>query len=330
MSHPGLARTALKRGALLAAANWQVVAIQSAADTTFKLLLAVPVVGGGVLVATLLGSDLRELLSADLRHALFGVAGALASRPLALVSYLLGLGLVLAGGAGLMILVKGGTVGVLVLADARAGPVERSPLRVAAVRRAMLFSVEAFTEAAARLFRRYVLLGALLTVTYVTLAGLCLAVAYGLYAMGGGRPLLLGTVVALGAGLFVSSITVANVIYLLTQIIVAVNDSRVRHGLGEMIRFVRSEFWKLFRVFGVTVLLLLLATLLSVAASWGFYLIAYMPLAGLIVLPLQLGAWLIRNLLFQYLGLTALSAYLFLYRARAAGGTSAVVVSSSR
>ena len=40
MTHPGKARTALKRGSLIAAANWQVVAIQSVADTTFKLLLA--------------------------------------------------------------------------------------------------------------------------------------------------------------------------------------------------------------------------------------------------------------------------------------------------
>jgi hypothetical protein len=54
-----------------------------------------------------------------------------------------------------------------------------------------------------------------------------------------------------------------------------------------------------------------------VVATWGFYLIAYAPLAGLVVLPLQLGAWLLRNLVFQYLGLTALSAYLSLYRSSA-------------
>ena len=68
------------------------------------------------------------------------------------------------------------------------------------------------------------------------------------------------------------------------------------------------------RVFLVTVLLLVAATALSIAAAWGFYLIAYVPLAGIIVLPLQLGAWLLRSLLFQYLGLTALGAYLSLYR----------------
>jgi len=36
---------------------------------------------------------------------------------------------------------------------------------------------------------------------------------------------------------------------------------------------------------------------------------------GLAVLPLQLAAWLARGLVFQYLGLTASTAYVRLYRA---------------
>jgi hypothetical protein len=314
MTHPGKARTALKRGSLIAAANWQVVAVQSVADTTFKLLLAVPIGGGVVLVTTLLGRDLGEVLSGDLREALFGVAGTLAARPLALASYLFGFLLVLAAGAGLMFLVKGGSVRVLVLGDRIAGPVERPPLRLAGFRRAMRFSIETFTDGAERYFRRYILLGLLLTLVYTVVAALSLVTAWSLYRLGGDRPLLLGSVAALGITLFAALITIVNVLYLLAQIIVAVRESTVRAAIGEEGRFLRGEFWKLSRVFGVTVLLLILATLLSVAATWGFYLIAYVPLAGLIVLPLQLGAWLLRNLVFQYLGLTALSAYLSLYR----------------
>jgi hypothetical protein len=315
MTQPGKARTALKRGSLVAAANWQVVAIQSVADTTFKLLLAVPIVGGAFLVTTLLGRDFGEVLAGDLRQVLFGVAGTLVARPLALVSYLFGFLLVLAGGAGLLFLVKGGTVSVLALADRVAGPVERPPLRMAAFRRAMQFSIESFTGGAARLFRRYLFLGILLTIVYGIAAGLSLLSAYGLYRLGGDRPLLLGSVAALGITLFLALVTIVNVLYLMAQIVVAVRDGTVRAAVGEVGRFLRGEFWKVSRVFGVTVLLLLLATVLSVAATWGFYLIAYVPLAGLIVLPLQLGAWLLRNLVFQYLGLTALSAYLSLYRA---------------
>jgi hypothetical protein len=317
MTHRGKARTALKRGSLIAAANWQVVAIQSVADTTFKLLLAVPIVGGGVLVTALLGRDLGDVMAGDLRRVLLGVAETLMARPLALASYLFGFAVVLAGGAALMFLVKGGTVGVLVLADRCAGPVERPPLRVAGFRRATLFSIDAFTTASASLFRRYLLLGVVLAVVYALTAALCGGIAYGLYALGGERPLLLGSVVAVGVSLFVGLVTLLNVFYLLAQVVVAVNDSPVGAAIRDVGRFVRGEFWRLSRVFGVTVLLLVLATVLSVVATWGFYLVAYAPLAGLVVLPLQLGAWLLRNLVFQYLGLTALSAYLSLYRSSA-------------
>ena len=124
--------------------------------------------------------------------------------------------------------------------------------------------------------------------------------------------------------------TIVNVLYLLVQIAVAVREGTVRSAIAEVSRFLRGEFWKLSRVFGVTVLLLVLATILSVAATWGFYLIAYVPLAGLVVLPLQLGAWLLRNLVFQYLGLTALSAYLSLYRSFAGDAPTEGVAPTSR
>jgi hypothetical protein len=330
MMHPGTARRALKRGALIAAANWQVVVIQSVADTTFKLLLAVPIVGGGFLVTMLLGRDLRDVLSGDLREMLFGVSSTLAAHPLALASYLLGFLLVLGGGGVLMFLVKGGTVSVIASADRAAGSVERPPLRVAGLRRAMAFSIETFTGGAARLFRRYVLLGAVLGVVYALAAAVCLLVAFGLYRMGGDRPLLLGSVAALGIVVFVALVTVVNVVYLLVQVIVAVDDCGVGAGLRGAARFIGRELRKLSRVFGVTVLLLLLATLLSVVATWGFYLIAYVPIAGLIVLPLQLGAWLLRNLVFQYVGLTALSAYLSLYRVFSGDGSQSSDVSFPR
>lgn len=314
MMHPGKARTALKRGALLAAANWQIVLIQAVAETTFKLLLAVPVFGGALLVALLLDRDLSELLAGDLREILFGVAAILAAHPLALAAYLAGFLLVLAGGAALTFLVKGGTVSLLVSADREGGPVERPPIRLAAFRRAMCFSIERFSDGCARLFRRYFRLGLVLAVVYVLVAGFCILLGYGLYRLGGARPILVGSVVAVAVTLFIALITIVNVLYLLAQVAIAVSDGGVGAAMAEVWRFLRGDFWKVARVFGVTILLLVLATVLSLAATWGFYLIAYVPLAGIIVLPLQLAAWLLRNLVFQYLGLTALAAYLSLYR----------------
>src|SRR5947207_2643297 len=85
----------LKRGALLAAANWQTVAIQFVAETTFQVLLAVPIVGAAVLVAVLLGGDLGELLQGSLRQIFTTIAGALLSEPLALVAFVAALAAVL-------------------------------------------------------------------------------------------------------------------------------------------------------------------------------------------------------------------------------------------
>jgi hypothetical protein len=315
MTHSGKARTALKRGSLIAAANWQVVAIQSVAETTFKMLVAVPIVGGALLVTLLLDRDISDILSGNLRDSLLGVAETLSRHPLALTVYLAGFLVVAAGGAMLMFLVKGGTVSVLVRADRLAGPIHEPPLRLAAFRRGMQFSIEGFTKGASRLFRRYLALGVLLTAVYTLVAALCLLLAYGLYSLAGSRAVLLGSVAALAVTLFVAMTTVVNVAYLLAQIAVAVRDTGAGRAVREVPRFVRGEFWKVMRVFLVTVMLLVTATLLSIAATWGFYLIAYVPLAGIIVLPLQFGAWLLRSLVFQYLGLTALGAYLSLYRA---------------
>jgi hypothetical protein len=243
----------------------------------------------------------------------------------ALVAYLSGFLVVLAGGGALMFLVKGGTVAVLAGADLAAGSIERPPLRVAGFRRGMQFSIETFLQGSARLFRRYLALGVLLTVAYLLVGTLSLLTAYGLYRLGGERPLLLGSVAAFALTLFVALMTVVNVLYLLTQIVTAVRDTSVGAAAAEVGRFLAGEFWKITRVFFVTVLLLILATALSIAATWGFYLIAYVPIAGIVVLPLQLGAWLLRALVFQYLGLTALCAYLSLYRSFAGEPREAAV-----
>ena len=118
----------LKRGALLAAANWPVIAIQFVAQTTFQVLLAVPIVGAGILVATLAGGDLAELLRGSLRDMFTTIAGTLTSEPVALVAFMTAFSIVLLGGSMLMFLVKGGTVEVLLTAEAAVGPIELEPL----------------------------------------------------------------------------------------------------------------------------------------------------------------------------------------------------------
>ena len=54
-------KLALKRGALITAANWEVVVIQFIADSVFKALLTVPVIGAAFLFALIVGSSVPDV-----------------------------------------------------------------------------------------------------------------------------------------------------------------------------------------------------------------------------------------------------------------------------
>jgi hypothetical protein len=55
----------LKRGALVAAANWPIVLVQFVADTLFNALLMVPIAGGVLLVMLLVGAEPADLLALE-------------------------------------------------------------------------------------------------------------------------------------------------------------------------------------------------------------------------------------------------------------------------
>jgi hypothetical protein len=314
-------KAALKRGALLTAANWQVVIAQFVTDTTFKLLLAVPILGGVFLVVVLVGGDAGELVSGDLRVTLPAIARALYHEPFALGGFFVALGVVLAGGSSLMFLVKGGTVAVLVQADRTAGTIERAAVTLRGLRRAVAFSLETFTGGCSRLFRRYLRIGLLLTGVYAISAGLYLIVLLGAFSLVSDTPLLLGwTFIALlGSSALIAWITIVNLLYLLTQIVAAADDVSVREAMRRVIAFLRADLREVTGVFGVVLLLVVIGTAVSLLATAAFGLIAFVPLVWLVALPLQAAAWIVRGLVFQYLGLTALTAYLKLYRASGVG-----------
>jgi len=316
----------LKRGALLAAANWPTVAIQFVAGTTFQVLLAVPVIGAAILVAVLLGADLAELLQGSIRDIFTTIASTLTSEPVAFVAFIAAFAVVLLGGSVLMFLVKGGIIDVLVAGHEGAGPIEHEPVTLASLRGAARFTIPRFTAGCARMFRRYLTLGLALMVVYGISGAAYLAfVLYG-YRTAGGRFLVIGWtfIAALSAALLVAWITVVNLLYLLTQIAMAVDGSGVADAVGAVFRFIRAEFRDLIGVFGVVFAMVVAATLASALAWSGVGLIAFVPLVGLAVFPLQIAALLVRGLVFEYLGLTALGAYVTLYVGHAARRTEAV------
>jgi hypothetical protein len=105
--------------------------------------------------------------------------------------------------------------------------------------------------------------------------------------------------------------------------VIAVEDCGVRTAIGRLGRFLRARGRDVAAVFLVVLALVVVATAASLLATTGLGLISFVPLIGLAVFPLQAVAWLVRGLVFQYLGLTALGAYLALYRESAAGAAAA-------
>ncbi len=306
----------LKRGALLAVANWQAVAIQFFAETTFQVLLAVPIFGAALLVAVAVGTDLGELLQGSLRDIATNIARALTAEPIALGSFLTAFGIALAGGSALTCLVKGGTLDVLLASHESSGPIEREPVTYESLHGAARFSLPRFMSGCVRLFRRYVALGLVLMGVYALSAAFYLAsVVYGYRAAEGVVNVIGWTVIAAFATvILILWITLVNLVYLLVQIAMAADGLGLSDAFQAVGRFVRAEFSALARMFLIVLALVVGATLVSALAWSGVGLIAFVPLVGLAVFPLQVIALLIRGLAFEYIGLAAAGAYLTLYR----------------
>lgn len=300
----------LKRGALVTAANWHVVLVQFVADALFKTLLAVPVVGGMFLAVLLIGADASELLALPLSEIVPTMASVLLAQPAALAAFLAAVALVIMGGSLLMFLVKGGTVSVLVAAERSAGAIEHPPLRLPAFHRATQFSLERFTGGAVQLFARYTALGVGLMLIYMasTLASLAFVFG-GPDATGDWR-----LVAAAASVVLVAWITVVNFFYLLFQIAVAADDCSVQQAVGRVARLLRTETRTVTLIFLSTLGLVVLTTAASILATAALGLIAFVPLVGLAALPLQLIAWLMRGVVFQFIALTAVVAYIRVYR----------------
>ncbi len=307
-------KTVLKRGALVAAANWQVTAIQFLAESTFKMLLSVPLVGGVLLVVLVLGRELPELFSSDVRENITFVATALAAEPPALVSFLIAFAIVVLAGSAFVFLLKGGSVAVLASGEAQAVAVEEPPLRLKPLWTAARFSVDRFEEGCLHYMRRFFRLGLLLIVIYLVSGAAYVAVLVGGSGwFSPGRPGWTAKAGVLSTALVVW-ITLLNFVYLLMQMVIVVEDCSVRSAMRRVARFLRAEPRLTFGAFGVVLLLVVGATIVSLIATTSLGLIAFVPLAGLAVVPLQLLAWLFRGLVFQYFGLSALCAYVTVYR----------------
>jgi hypothetical protein len=311
MSLSDAIKIALKRGALVTAANWEIVVIQFVADSAFKALLTVPILGAAFLIALIVGSTVPDVIASDLRSTVVLALAALSEHRAALAAFLLGVVVVIVGGSVLMFLVKSGSVAVLVDAERHAPVIEQPPLRADAVREGSRFTLEAFSEGCTIFGRRFVRLGLLLTATYAVSIAVYLTLIIASYRWTNDAGVAwLGTLLAaLGSLILVGWITVLNLLYLLAQLTTVAANTSVATAIAAVPRFVARERRMVGGIFLVVVVLVTLATVASVLATAALGFIGFVPVVGLAMLPLQLLAWLCRGLLFEYLGLSALGAY---------------------
>jgi hypothetical protein len=304
-----LLKLSLKRGALVTAANWQVVLVQFVADTLFKTLVAVPIVGGLVLVALIVGGNPIDLLRLDdLTQTVSTMVGVLLAQPIALVAFIAALGVILAGGSIMMFALKAGSVTVLLAGDRSAGAIEVPPLRMSALRQANQATLERFTNGVRRLFMRYLRLGITLTIVYALIA-----VAYLALLFNPSLPQVSPFILTLAALSMLIVITLVNFLYLLLQIVMAAEDCGVLEAVPHVARLIRRRTKELGQVLAAILALMLLATGASILATTALGLIAFVPFVGLAALPLQVFAWLVRGVVFQYVGLTGVATYVRLH-----------------
>lgn len=284
------------------------VLVQFVADTLFKTLVAVPIVGGLVLVALVVGGNPFDLLRLDdLTQTVSTMVGVLLAQPVALAAFMTALGVILIGGSILMFAVKAGSVTVLLAGDRAAGPIEVPPLRTSALKEANQATLERFVDGIRRLFGRYLRLGIALTLVYAMIAG-----AYFLFVFGPSISQALDSplLVTLASLTMLVVITLVNFIYLLLQIVMAAEDCGVIDAVPHVARLIRRRARTLGQVLAAILALMMMATAASILATTQLGLIGFVPFIGLAALPLQVFAWLLRGVVFQFVGLTGVATYM--------------------
>ena len=309
-------RAALRRGALVTAANWPIILVQFVAVSMFRVALAVPVIGGAFMVAVLAEAEISTLFADGLRPAAGLVFASLLHRPAALWSFVAAVGVVAVGGGVLLCLAEAGVFGTLAAGERGAGDLQRPPLRLELMRQAAAFSIERFLQGVGQWGRRFVWLGGWLYVGYAIIAAGAIgtmAVASDLGARMNWTAIVPLTAVLVTAVALVA-IAFLHLAYALLQAVVATDDCRLSAAAGRLQSFLLHDARQVLGIFGVVLALVLLATAASVMATAGLALVAWVPFVGLAVVPLQLAAWLVRGVVFHYMDLSAWSAYQSQYR----------------
>jgi hypothetical protein len=309
-------RAALRHGVVVALANWPLVLIHFTFESFYRVALAVPILGGAIMVAAVVGTEPGSLVGEGLQGTADLVIGALATAPAALTSFFVAIGFVGIGGQAIVFACRIGTLTVVVASERRAADVHMLPLGNEALQVAAAFSLEQVYEGARHFGRRALTLALWLGALYVVVGGAYLAaVVYGLsmavnVTWISAWPLLVLVATAVG----VVTIALVNLVYDLLQVIIVTDDCEVGAAAARLRTFVVQDSRQVIGIFAVMGGLMVLATAASLLAAAGVAVIAWVPFVSLVVIPLQTTAWVARGLVFQFMELTALAAYQTQYR----------------
>jgi hypothetical protein len=310
-------RMALRRGGLISAANWPLVAVEFAADTLYKATLGVPIVGGALMVAVLVGDDLSSLLSQGLRTGAGMVLASLFDSPIALATFVLALSVVAAGGAIVLFLVRAGTLTVIVRGERQASDeLHAGSLRFDLMRRANASELDVFLGGVRYFGRRFAWLGAWLMAAYAVLGGGYLVAMMSAYRLAARTEWISAfpLVLLVATSAVVVLMSVINLLYLLLQVIIVADDCRIGEAATRLRVFLLHDSRQVAGIFGVILTISVVGTAVSLLVTAALGLIAWVPLVGLSVVPLQAAAWLVRGLVFEFIDLTALTAYVAQHR----------------
>jgi hypothetical protein len=256
----------------------------------------------------------------DVRTAADLIVSALWGAPSALTTFFTAVGLVAVGGGLIMYVVKGGTLAILVDGERRGPEIHEGPLHLDALRRGYAYDLAAVIDASRRFARRSVLLATGLSAAYLAIGGgyvMALGAALRVAAettWSPAWPLL----VLLATSTGVVAVTAANLAFDLLRVIVVTDDCGIGAACLRLRSFLVADSRQVLGIFGVIGAIVSVAMVVSVVTTAGLTFVAWVPFASLIAVPLQIAAWLVRGLVFQYVGLTALSAYQTQYRRFAA------------
>jgi len=308
--------SALRRGALVTMANWPVIVVEFVIESLLKFAVAVPVVGGAFMVAVLLGADVRTLVDEGIRSMADLILNLLTNAPIAFASFVLAVAVVGFGGSLVMFVVKAGTMTVLVHGERIAPDFDRTLLRADVFRRGNAWRLDDVLVAI-RIFRtRAITLGVCLGVAYALVAVLfaeLMRAAFGLTedpVWVSIWPFAVATISSAG----LVAVAAINLFYDIARIVIIVEDCGVAGAFARVWRFLVADARHVLGIFGVMGAVGAVATAASLAATAGLALISWVPFVGLIVMPLQVVAWILRGLLFQWMDLTTMVAYVAQYR----------------